>query len=156
MGSSTISLSLNTIINSDYRSHYLNNIITPRHILLWIDKFLLFLTLLLEIILNMMLSKRDMQWRMRMFRRRTNKIKITERWETNRNTWKNSVHYIDLTNPTPNNCLLYYYLSILQFINIGISDVFHHIWNPCLSLPYQYNQNNCDTYSKPPIKTNII
>ena len=76
-------------------------IITPGLILLWLNRFSLSIPILLEILFNIVCSKRERKGKTRTFRRRTNRWKRTELWDTNRPTGVNNRHYTDLINPTP-------------------------------------------------------
>ena len=59
MGSSTISLVLSTIINSDYHPQFISPLLTPGPLLFWIYEFLRAPNIPLETVLNMMFSEID-------------------------------------------------------------------------------------------------
>ena len=89
----------------------------PGLLLLRFNEFLFPLPLIIGILLNVEFSERERQRRMRRFRRRTNRRKITKWWDTNSPTMIYNRHYTNIFASIYKYCPLYFFLVLLWFVH---------------------------------------
>ena len=112
----------NNQLFSDYHLTSLHPPLMPGLLLLWLDEFSFSPPILIEILLNVACSERERQRRTRRFRRRANRRKINQWWDTNRPTRIYKRHYTDLITSTQMHCTLYFLFILLVLLCLSLSE----------------------------------